>query len=577
MKKQIRELVSFIYGEEASSSLLESLEKMSRKWSSQLHSPEKNYPGTLPLDQQDGVLITYGDSLKQDGQSPLSCLKEFSDRHLKGMLSGIHVLPFSPYSSDDGFSVIDYRKVNPELGDWTDMSALGEHFRLMFDLVLNHCSVQSDWFQKFLISDSVYRDFFIVQDPDSDLSSVFRPRALPLLHPFQTSEGEKYLWTTFSADQVDVNFANPRVMLEFLDILFFYISKGAQIIRLDAIGFLWKEVGTSCMHHPKTHAMVQLYRSLLERAAPWVVLLTETNVPHKENISYFGEGDNEAQMVYQFALPPLTLDAFLRQDSSHLQEWASSLEEPAEDHSFFNFLASHDGIGVLPARTYLQPDEMTNLLKEVENRGGRISYKDTPEGPIPYELNINYSDAIAESNLSINERADKFLASQSIILAMSGIPGIYIHSLLGSGNWPEGVELLGQNRSINREKLDLQTLEEELSKPDSFRHRVFEGFRNQLHARSGEKNLHPSAPQKIVKTDHSFFCLIRGDLEKKPLLVLIHLSGKRESLKLDASSLPASLLKVSWKNIISKSTVKARLEGNSIYFDLDPWQVFWLK
>lgn len=577
MKKQIKDLVSFIYGESTSVSILDSLEKLSRKWASQLISPEKNYPGTLPLDQQDGILITYGDSIKQEGHNPLASLKDFSDRYLRDVVSGIHVLPFSPYSSDDGFSVIDYRKVNPELGDWSDMSALSEHFRLMFDLVLNHCSVQSDWFQKFLLCDSVYKDFFIVQDPSTNLLSVFRPRALPLLHPFQTSEGEKYLWTTFSADQVDVNFANPRVMLEFLDILFFYISKGAQVIRLDAIGFLWKEVGTSCMHHPKTHAMVQLYRALLERAAPWVVLLTETNVPHKENISYFGDGDNEAQMVYQFALPPLTLDAFLRSDSSHLQQWASSLEEPAEDHSFFNFLASHDGIGVLPARTYLLEEEMKNLLSEVEKRGGRISYKDTPEGPIPYELNISYADAIAEKQLSVEDRAHKFLASQSIMLVMSGIPGIYIHSLLGSGNWQEGVELLGQNRSINREKLDLKRLEEELNTEGSFRNLVFNGFKEMLNIRSGEKKLHPASPQKIMKTDPSFFCLIRGAVDKKPLLVLINLSSRKESLTLDASELPVEFLKVSWKNLLSGESMEAGVEGYSLQFELDPWQVCWLK
>jgi len=577
MKKSIKELVNFIYGEKEVPGLLDSLEKLSRKWSSHLVSPEKDWDSLLPLDQQDAVMITYGDNIQKEGQSHLASLKEFSDQYLRDILSGIHILPFSPYSSDDGFSVIDYRKVNPDWGDWKEMQALGEHFRLMFDLVLNHCSAKSDWFRKFLESDPVYKNYFIVQDPTQDLSAVFRPRALPLLHPFQTNEGEKYLWTTFSEDQVDLNFSNPRVMLEFLDILFFYISQGAQIIRLDAIGFLWKEVGTSCMHHPKTHAMVQLYRALLERVAPWVVLLTETNVPHKENISYFGEGDNEAQLVYQFALPPLTLDAFLREDSTHLQEWASTLEPPAKDHSFFNFLASHDGIGVLPARTYLKKEEMENLLDQVQKRGGRVSYKNTPEGPIPYELNINYADALAEKSLSLQDRAAKFLASQSIIIAFSGIPGIYIHSILGSGNWEEGIELLGQNRSINREKISLEDLEKELNNPQSFRSRVFNGFTTLLQIRKSEPAFHPAADQIILPSDKRCFCFLRVPEVGEPVLVIVNLSHEEVHLVLDLQSFYKDPSGKAWTDLITSVTPDVHIGSDRFQIELTPWQICWLK
>lgn len=576
MKQSIDKLIRFIYGEEDATEILESVENLSRKWSSSLVSPERDTYDGLPLDQSDSVLICYGDSIKEKENAPLQSMKKFADEHLRNVISSIHILPFSPYSSDDGFSVMDYRKVNPEVGGWKDMTQLGEHFQLMFDLVLNHCSAQSDWFKKYQEGDPLYQNYFIEESIETDLSMVFRPRALPLLHPFDTHQGVRHIWTTFSKDQVDLNFSNPRVMLEFLDILFFYISQGATIIRLDAVGFLWKEIGTSCMHHPKTHGMVQLYRAILKRIAPWVVLLTETNVPHKENISYFGDGANEAQMVYQFALPPLTLDAFLRQDTRHWKHWASILERPSKEHSFFNFLASHDGVGVLPAREYLEPHEMDNLLQEVQNRGGRISYKATANGDIPYELNINYCDAIAERNMETGLRARKFLSSQSLIIALAGVPGIYIHSLLGSQNWQDGIDLLGQNRSINREKMSLSAVEQELADPKSFRSLVFQGFKNMLQRRSNLEAFHPAQDQDFLPCDDNTIAFIRGDQGSQQVLVVLNASSEERRTSIEHHRKINGQGILEWEELIRGDSVNVEMDPSHLHILLEPWQVYWL-
>ena len=253
------------------------------------------------------MLITYADQLSEPHVFPLRTLTDFCERYLSGLVSCIHILPFYPYSSDDGFSVSDYREVNPEFGHWGHIAHLGRTFRLMFDAVINHASVQHEWFQGFLKDDPAYRDYFIVVDGDPDLSQVVRPRALPLLTEFDMPSGSKKVWTTFSADQVDLNFQNPNVLLEIIDTLLFYVAQGAQLIRLDAIAYLWKEIGTSCIHLPQTHRIIRLFRAVLDIVAPHVLLITETNVPHKDNISYFGNGTDEAQMVYNFALPPLVL------------------------------------------------------------------------------------------------------------------------------------------------------------------------------------------------------------------------------------------------------------------------------
>ncbi len=574
---EIRQTLEFIYGREQAASISPRVRALSAKWRSKLRYSGSADGETLPLDQSHVVMISYGDSIRRpqarpDGsiafeghttQAPLRTLKEFADRYLAGLISTIHLLPCFPYSSDDGFSVSDYRSIDPRLGDWDDVKALGEHFSLMYDLVLNHCSQNIEWFRGFLADEPRYRDWFCTCDPDETLlKEVFRPRALPLLHEFDCSNAagrpngqKKWVWTTFSRDQVDVNFANPDVLLEYLDIFLDYVARGARIVRLDAIGFLWKELGSSCMHHPKTHAVVQLLRSLLKELAPESVLLTETNVPHAENISYFGNGHNEAQMVYQFSLPPLTLNSFVQGDASHLTAWAKELPAPNPHCTFFNFLSSHDGIGMLPARGYLSQQEQDYLIEQILARGGKVNYKATPEGEIPYELNINYLDAIAEPELPVAQRAAKFLAAESILIGMAGVPGIYVHSLLGSVNWIEGMEESGIKRRINREKLDIEQLVPELEQEGSLRNLVYNGMKNMLRVRRARKAFHPAAAQRILELAPEIFAFERGD-GPETVRCMVNCSAKELEL--------------------SCAGRRDLLSGRDVSESLAPYQVLWL-
>lgn len=129
----------------------------------------------------------------------------------------------------------------------------------MFDLVLNHCSARSSWFKDFIAGIEPARHYFLNMDPKQDYSEVVRPRTSPLLTKTRTIDGEANVWTTFSADQVDLNWCNPEVLFEFIDILMFYISKGMRIVRMDAVAFVWKELGTNCIHLPETHEIVKLF------------------------------------------------------------------------------------------------------------------------------------------------------------------------------------------------------------------------------------------------------------------------------------------------------------------------------
>ena len=444
--KTIRRRLARLYGDEAER-LLERFYHMIGRYGVGLQT----IPSDVPWDEHEVVLITYADIVRGKTGSPLASLRKFCSERLKGAFSTIHLLPFFPWSSDDGFSVINYHEVDVRYGDWEDIRALGSEFNLMFDLVLNHCSRQSEWFKEYVAGVEPGANYFLEAEENADLSEVVRPRSSPLLTPFATRLGERHVWTTFSSDQVDLNWRCPDLLFEFLDLLMLYLSMGCRIFRLDAIAFLWKETGTNCLHLPQTHEVVKLIRDFIEVVAPEALLLTETNVPHQENVSYFGRGD-EAHLVYQFSLPPLLLHGLLKGDSRHLTDWASGLESPPDGCAFLNFTASHDGIGVRPLEDILPPEEILLLAEKVEARGGEVSMRALEDGSkAPYELNITYFDALCEPGEG-NVSEDRFLCSQAVALAMKGIPAVYFHSLCATRNHHRGVEESGFPRSINRRK-----------------------------------------------------------------------------------------------------------------------------
>ncbi len=492
------------------------------------------------LSERTAVLITYADQITEPGVAPLCTLVDTANLLLQGRITEIHVLPFFPYSSDDGFSVIDYKSVDPALGSWDDIHDLAERFGLMLDLVINHISSRSRWFQGFLRDEPEYRDFFITMEGDEDLSDVVRPRELPLLTEVETAAGRKKVWTTFSPDQIDLNYANPEVLLRMLDVLLEYVAHGARWIRLDAVAFLWKEIGESCIHCEQTHHIVKLLRAVLDAVAPDVILITETNVPHAENVQYFGNGCDEAQLVYQFPLPPLVVDAFHQASADSLRRWAEALQPPPGNAMFFNFLASHDGIGLRPVEGLIPQERVESMVERTLRHRGRVSYKLDPDGRrSPYELNISFIDALSDPNgaepLCIQAR--KFLTAQAIMLSLAGVPAIYVHSLLGSRSWNEGVETRGENRAINRKKLDKQSLLSELSNPESLRGMVFGGVMGLLKARATTPAFRPDAPQQVLGVDDRVFAILRDGPNPHRVLCLHNLSPDPVVVSVDDSAL----------------------------------------
>jgi sucrose phosphorylase len=557
--EEVERILERIYGKEKGNRALNRIRAMVDNFPV-IQGRETGY-----FSQEDVVLITYGDTLSRPGETPLNTLYGFAHKYLQGSVSTIHFLPFFPFSSDDGFSVMDFFSINPELGSWKDVGRFKPEFELMFDFVINHVSAGGEWFQAYLKGKPGYEDFAIAVDPTTDLSMVTRPRALPLLSEFEKSNGETvHLWTTFSDDQIDFNYKSLDVLEKMIKALLFYVKQGATILRLDAIAYLWKEIGTSCIHLPQTHDMVKLFRAILNIVAPDVILITETNVPHKENISYFGDGTDEAQMVYNFTLPPLLFYTFAKEDAGVLSEWAKDLRLEPHTTTFFNFTASHDGIGVRPLEGILPDKEIDALAEIVKANGGQVSYKRNPDGSdSPYELNITYIDAILADKDS--NQAQKFLATQAVQYALPGVPATYIHSLLGSRNWLEGVAQTGRARTINREKLEVEEVESQLNDAGSFRSRVFFPYLDLIKIRKKQSAFHPNASFEIMDIDPKVFAIKRQS-KNQTLVALTNISSKPAPVSVKDSGLPdqvADLLTGEKFNIDA--------------FELKPFQYLWLS
>lgn len=553
-------LLREIYGDAAGQRAFERIAALLGKYGK---GSKDRRPGFFSHD--DVVLITYGDSLLQGEEKTLHTFKAFADVHFRDVFSHIHLLPIYPFSSDDGFSVKNFTAVRPDLGDWPDIASIGKHFKLMFDYVLNHISSESEWFLKYLSGEEGFRDLAIEIDPAADLSSVVRPRALPLLTPFEKDSGiPVWLWTTFSSDQVDLSYRSIDVLVRMIDVLLFYVSKGASMIRMDAVAYLWKEIGTPCIHLPQTHLVVKLFRCILDTVAPQTVIITETNVPHRENISYFGDGTDEAQMVYNFTLPPLLLHTFLTGDATPLSLWAECLRAPSLQTTFFNFSASHDGIGVRPLEGVLPPEAVDRLVAQVAANKGRVSAKSNTDGTeSPYELNISFADALLRGEDATDTlHVRRFLAAQAIPLVLPGVPAVYIHSILGSRNWQAGVAMTGRARAINRERLDVRRVTDDLENTRSFRARVFYPYSRLIRLRRQLRALHPNADSHVLHLDAKVFGIRRG-FEGAEVTALTNVSGERVAVSLPMGDRPLC-------DLISGRTHRpSRVE-------LAPYQTVWL-
>jgi sucrose phosphorylase len=522
-------------------------------------------------DEKDSILICYGDSVLQPNTKPLASLKSFLDSYSKDMIDGVHILPFYPFTTDDGFSVLDYSTVNPSLGDWDDIEMIAKDYSLMSDLVINHCSARSLWFDNFKKNRDPGRNFFFTASPEDDLSAVVRPRTNNLLREVETREGTQHVWCTFSHDQVDLNFKNPEVLKEFVSIIRQYLDHGVRIFRLDAVAFLWKEIGTNCLNLEQTHEVVRLLRSLIEQARPDAIIITETNIPNRENLTYFGNA-NEAHCIYNFSLPPLLVNTLVSGNCDYLKQWMMSMPPARNGTAYFNFIASHDGIGLRPAEGLLDEQEIDSLVSTMQNFGGLISWRNTENGNRkPYEINISLFDALQGTKDGVdNNGLQRFVCAHAIMLALEGIPGIYIHSLVGTRNDYQRAENSGHNRAINRHQWDYSVLQSELENPQSDHHQVYNSLKALINIRCAQSAFHPNATQFTLHLGSHLFGFWRQSIDREQSIFCVsNISNKAQTLQMSDLNLIDT---EDWFDLISGEKFG---ESNQI-IDLSPYQTVWI-
>ena len=569
LRSRVSEHLSFIYPNQDIASLAaDFVSEMAMGRVIQKPIPHRNH-----WDQGDVILITYGNTIKCENELPLITLDRFLDNYLKGYITCVHILPFFPFSSDDGFSVIDYSSVNPSLGDWEHIESISKKYKLMSDVVINHISSRSRWFENYKNGDNPGKDYFIEANPDDNFEKVVRPRNSSLLTEVRTRGGSKHVWSTFSSDQIDLNFKNPKVLKEFVRIISDYLNHGISIFRMDAVPFLWKEHGTSCINLSQTHEIVKLFHTLIEYYFPSALLICENNVPSRENLAYFGNA-NEAHIIYNFSLPPLLVHALLSGDCNHLKTWMMSLPPAQSGTAYLNFIASHDGIGLRPLDGLLSDDEIQKLVVKTEDSGGKVTYRKSREGyDKPYELNITLYDLLQNSfeDKSNFYGVDRFLCAHSIMLALEGIPAIYIQSIFGAHNDIKRFEHTKRNRSINRHIWDESELEEVINGSNLTQQKIFMEIRRLLAIRRKQTAFHPNATQYTLHLGDNIFAFWRQSISRdQSIFCISNISSQCQSVNLRDINL---INTDEWHDLIS-----GRIYTNiSELLKLQPYQVLWIS
>jgi len=585
-RDRLHERLKFLYGEAKASKWLPELERIMRVHhahkTKRILDIEAAAANADRFTERDLILITYGDLIRSEAHSPLAGISQILDKsQLRGIFNTVHILPFFPYSSDKGFSVLDFESVDPNLGSWQDIEAIGRKYRMMFDGVLNHISSKSQAFQEFLNGNPDYINSVVAYDSPDALTPeqrriLMRPRTSDILTPFESIRGTVYVWTTFSADQIDLNYKNPAVLLYIIETLLLYVRHGADILRLDAVTYLWDEPGTPSVHLKQTHEIIKVLRDVMDAVAPTITLLTETNVPHKDNVSYFGNGNDEAHMVYNFALPPLVLHTFYQENASKLSEWAENLEYGSPTTTYLNMLDTHDGVGLMGVKNMLSEIDIKQLVDKAKSHGALVSYRTKEDGSEdPYEINTTWFSALNFDNSGedIAFQVKRFVASRCIALVLRGVPAVYLHGLIGTPNDIEGVLRSKSKRDINRKVVVEKEIFHALEDPNSRFSHIVQQFIRAAEIRIRQPAFHPNGNQQIFQLDPQLFTVLRTSPDgKSNVLAITNVANKECSI-----SVSLAMIGVEgdhWYDLVGRRGWRA-IRG-SIKLVIQPYDVLWL-
>ena len=528
---------------------------------------KKNQVNKINISEKTSLIISYGDNIYSNQSSSMKIFQKFFQKNLEKLFDTIHFLPFYPSSSDSGFAVKDHYQIDRKIGNWSDLKKISKSKKIMADVVINHASARGLWFKNFLKRKKPGKDYFLTVNSKFNTSKVVRPRDHKLLKKIKIFEKNDYLWRTFSPDQIDLNFKNPSVLLRFIKIIIHLINNGVTIFRLDAIAYLWKQNGTKCINLSQTHEIIKLLRVVTSLLNVQTLIITETNLPEKENLSYFGK-NNEANWVYNFSLPPLLIHAFLFENSSYLNQWSRKLPSTKHGNCYLNFIASHDGIGIRPTEGILNEKTLSSFLKRLKKNGSKFSYRKVQnKSKKVYEANITVFDALKKSDFDPKGLffLERYVSAHAIMISFEGIPAVYFNSLFGKSNDEAKYIITGNNRDVNRYKWNFNNITTKLRDKKSKQSIFYRNIGALLETKRKQKAFHPNASRININLGPKIFCFKRISKDKKQSIIcMTNLSSKIQT---------PNFKKIGNYRDLLNSNLKFR-EGTSLI--LKPFQTVWL-
>ena len=528
---------------------------------------KKNQVNKINISEKTSLVISYGDNIYSSQSSSMKIFQKFFQKNLEKLFDTIHFLPFYPSSSDSGFAVKDHYQIDKKIGNWSDLKKISKSKKIMADVVINHASARGLWFKNFLKRKKPGKDYFLTVNSKFNTSKVVRPRDHKLLKKIKIFEKNDYLWRTFSPDQIDLNFKNPSVLLRFIKIIIHLINNGVTIFRLDAIAYLWKQNGTKCINLSQTHEIIKLLRVVTSLLNVQTLIITETNLPEKENLSYFGK-NNEANWVYNFSLPPLLIHAFLFENSSYLNQWSRKLPSTKYGNCYLNFIASHDGIGIRPTEGILNEKTLSSFLKRLKKNGSKFSYRKVQnKSKKVYEANITVFDALRKSDFDPKGLffLERYVSAHAIMVSFEGIPAVYFNSLFGKSNDEAKYIITGNNRDVNRYKWNFNNITTKLRDKKSKQSIFYRNIGALLEIKRKQKAFHPNASRININLGPKIFCFKRISKDKKQSIIcMTNLSSKIQT---------PNFKKIGNYRDLLNSNLKFR-EGTSLI--LKPFQTVWL-
>jgi sucrose phosphorylase len=447
-------------------------------------------------------LITYADRL---GGGNISALHSLLNGPLSGLFGGVHVLPFYyPRNGiDAGFDPIDHTMVDPCLGNWADVKALGDDVDLIADLIVNLVSAQSPQFLDFSERGkaSAYNGLFLTMGSvfpngatEADLLSIYRPRAgLPFTSITLKNGQERLLWTTFTSQQLDIDVTHPQGQAYLQTVMQMLSENGVHTMRLDAVGYAIKKAGTSFFMIPETFAFID---ALTERGKNLgIEVLVEIHSYYRKQIEIALQVDR----VYDFALPPLVLHAIFNRSAKYLKQWLAISPRNA-----ITVLDTHDGIGIIDVGAdsanpqvnpgLIPPEELGALVEQIHINSNGQSRQATGLAASNldlYQVNCTFYDALGR-----NDR--DYLLARAIQFFAPGVPQVYYVGLMAGENDMTLLAKSGVGRDINRHCYTPDEVEQALQRPVV--QSLFEliRFRNQHPAFNGMFSLPETKDSEIA-------------------------------------------------------------------------------